>query len=962
MQKSKTLQKFGKVFENGVLKTLKTKLFIGIAGVAGFLVLSYFIFSGASAILSVITSFFDNITISDTVAHKLYLSLQKESDEWINGIRNSEDLWKNRSSMLYSDSYEGQYMDLETYLNKKNEGAVYVQGTIGDDVTSMLLSGTSTRIFLSDEEDANGNKKMYIYPFSFIPQGGMETMKKMAKEIKEFDKDVQLEIIATGNSDHTNNIKDILCMTDVMFKLDQEQASDENVQSVSDTVIQFEWKNFKNNTKKFFRRIGNWFSGEETEEDDAFTVSYSRLKAYAITLFDSSHQESIQLEPIVYPILLNNEEPKAGITYCPEKGGCQSYDGFKCEINDGKVEYYILDENNNKVWVSGLNVNSEKDGLTVYMENDDDPDSMCLKTEWSSASSKEELEKVWDEINGKSILVQNNESFGESPYSDGVDKTPTLENDACWTCSIVIDDPHKTPGNSIADIKKAIENDNTHDYLYEHVTCSAGDMKSTYGTTAQWSEPVISYANKSLTVTKTITFTETYNYTIYTVTDAHDEIVNDYDPKTGYKIGEHTERKEGGSSSEDKTTDKTVTVTITWTYTHNCIGHTGHFCGGHIQAKVNGHVYSFPHTLVSDTPEDEGVIYDKVLPIDDTLTLPEAVRQSGINLLIDDDGTWKTQKSGEFDSKNIISDSGAFNGTGIRSILSAQDIFDVDLLIKYGKGLFPIAQWQDYEGWTDGNIMLAGLKYKQDWMSLYGFDIATNFGTMTLTQNDIEQIINVVGKYYGNHFTPGREQAIRLALNCVGNGAYNMKHHDHAYLHGNCGITHSDTCHITDCSGFISYIFLEGGKINKTLATTGFAEQHSLIKAKYRKGMTVDWNSVYPGDAIVKCGSLSASEGGSAHALLFIGQTDVDIDLSIGTIPAGSRITVDCLQIKNSPEKPTDKGFIIGGDNGVGNIYLRWGGHNRDDMIDLYNACGSSYMNSLDNLPPDLNFYIIKYE
>ncbi len=169
-----------------------------------------------------------------------------------------------------------------------------------------------------------------------------------------------------------------------------------------------------------------------------------------------------------------------------------------------------------------------------------------------------------------------------------------------------------------------------------------------------------------------------------------------------------------------------------------------------------------------------------------------------------------------------------------------------------------------------------------------------------------------------------RTEAIRLAMQAVGRGTYSMDHHDHAYLYQACTKSGLEHCTATDCSGFVSYIFRTFGRIDHTMATT---ELKNLAAFSYGDSSSVNWENVYPGDAVVCVGDRSASENGIAHALLYIGTTDRELKLSIGTIPAGCRITVDCLKL-NEVTISNSEGTSTFGESGsykAGNIYLRWG-------------------------------------
>jgi len=104
---------------------------------------------------------------------------------------------------------------------------------------------------------------------------------------------------------------------------------------------------------------------------------------------------------------------------------------------------------------------------------------------------------------------------------------------------------------------------------------------------------------------------------------------------------------------------------------------------------------------------------------------------------------------------------------------------------------------------------------------------------------------------------------IEYALNCVGNVGYSQ--HDHGYWWGNL------QGHNTDCSGFVSNIWMDrfrtiGGSLEAGVPTTStLASEYKSALHKY----TGPDCGIQPGDIIIK-----DPNGGSAHALLYIGTFD----------------------------------------------------------------------------------------
>lgn len=172
-----------------------------------------------------------------------------------------------------------------------------------------------------------------------------------------------------------------------------------------------------------------------------------------------------------------------------------------------------------------------------------------------------------------------------------------------------------------------------------------------------------------------------------------------------------------------------------------------------------------------------------------------------------------------------------------------RDIFDVDTSILKSATVLPIkdCDQHNFEGWTADNMQIAAIKFAQDWYDLYEFDIPielsnrTNYlsyyyectydseddakedinsmgrreqayddntveealhftggehgqpkSGYTLTEADIEQIVNELSKTYGSSLTPEREAVVRTALHWCGRGHYNPYHTDHNFLDSTC--------------------------------------------------------------------------------------------------------------------------------------------------------------------------------
>ena len=278
-------------------------------------------------------------------------------------------------------------------------------------------------------------------------------------------------------------------------------------------------------------------------------------------------------------------------------------------------------------------------------------------------------------------------------------------------------------------------------------------------------------------------------------------------------------------NSVTETTDDTETTeTTTTTYTHKCAGnHTIKYCGGHITLKSNAIVYTFTDAQLS-----------------------------GENIVgyVDDDAE-EIGVDGQYFQVKVDED----------KLNSATDLFGVDTAIHH------LATPSDWEGWTASNMEWAVTIYQQDWYELYGLAIGRTAGLgdsqtgrsggmtdeklceelskitgNTITIGDLPTIF--AGEYNQSSVNPVNLRVIADALSFVGELNYNQNYHASPFPDSGS----------TDCSGFVSNIWLRSGStIGGVQSTSG------LI------GLTngADYSSLQPGDIVVK------RNGNSGHTMMF---------------------------------------------------------------------------------------------
>lgn len=251
----------------------------------------------------------------------------------------------------------------------------------------------------------------------------------------------------------------------------------------------------------------------------------------------------------------------------------------------------------------------------------------------------------------------------------------------------------------------------------------------------------------------------------------------------------------------------------------------------------------------------------------------------------------------------------------------AQDIFDIDLAIWYGKQQFPIRTYAEYEGWTQENMQMACAKASADWSDYYKFDIPTNISeqSASLSDSDIQRLVAWIEWTYqanfGQELDERRKVAIQKALFAVGRGNYSQAHHSHGYYLNPCTINHSGgeghLCNKTDCSGFASYIY---GMANGT--TSVYSCQSFMGMSTGQWGSGDGWmDAVKPGDililngdesdlgwhAVVYCGYIDLPACQDA-GLCGLGDADYTYECESGIGKIGQRvpITVDCSPLGNN--------------------------------------------------------------
>ena len=439
-------------------------------------------------------------------------------------------------------------------------------------------------------------------------------------------------------------------------------------------------------------------------------------------------------------------------------------------------------------------------------------------------------------------------------------------------------------------------------------------------------------------------------------------------------------------------------------YERKCQGHEYSYCGGHICVHSQGVVFSATNeqmamtgiysTKSSETRADDFVLkdngygaikgkYDRSkFDYSTALTYSQSggcespledpqgsvTGMEGVNLIIS--GTEWAEGTDGIDASGISSRAHML-----------RDIFDVDCGIKKGRYLFPIksgkpttkAFLQQYEGWTEDNMVLALHRMAMDWNDCYGFDVPLelnmtkswkdrsnneNINPLTaLSDTDVKNIMDTLKTKYGASFTQERQDTVEYALRWVGRGHYSEMHTGHGFLStADKGrsvsvsvagetktVQYSASCTAGNSEDFARFIYFKAGKVNRTGSSLS-----NEVSTKYGWQVMTSRDSLLPADLLrhgmtkgygwVQESVLNAAEEGDGWSgsfisamnrfkdesyVIYLGELDEDIKLQCGrTLQAGVPLCIDLTTY-----------------NGKGNIYL----HGESNHNALTTKAGKTY-------------------
>ncbi|MBP3796153.1 MAG: hypothetical protein J6I46_00055 [Ruminococcus sp.] len=269
-------------------------------------------------------------------------------------------------------------------------------------------------------------------------------------------------------SGHTSNIKDIICMVDVMYGMDLDESIadlDKGEQSIlGKTPAQLKWENLADNTVGFFKWLWNTvkapFTSAKYEPMRKFCqkhVGYSTVCKYASTLFSDSHQEEIAFEVKYYknePIMINTDTGIIDITSNIDQenasilGYCKNPVKNKFEIfwnknaDTPRISPFFWKNGDDATGIK-FPVDTGKYEVTVTMDNlADKNEEVCLRENMGSdedtfkfIESQTKNYHCWkqfktDEVSDSKVVYANS-TGGDGWYSGNVNdwdfNTDTLE-------------------------------------------------------------------------------------------------------------------------------------------------------------------------------------------------------------------------------------------------------------------------------------------------------------------------------------------------------------------------------------------------------------------------------------------------------------------------------------------------------------------------------------------------------
>lgn len=408
-------------------------------------------------ILMTISAFLDSInpinwinnalapdTYADTVAYTLYDDyLRVKEEEWVDDdLRGFKKMYDERVDM----NYGADYQDFQTYFAsfddivlKDDDGNGYYSNVY---INPFYASGVEHDGILSsgvdDDDEYDGTRTVTI---GCNNNAFSKTTGSTSASVDNAGMQLLNDDLSTVESGHTCNIKDILCMTDVMYGMDLSKMGEADFEN--DTSImgkspeQVSFEDGVENVVGFFKWLWNTIQSVNPFSDAKYEplanfcndkVGMKTIIKYAETLYESSHQQQVALEVQYHkyePLVLQTntgavtigqsdieQYAASALGYCvnPVKKN------FYLKWNDGadghgaRVSPYFTsnEDGTGDQYITDLPTDESGYKVQVDMSNhvETDPRDLCLKSDMGNNVETYNFVKDIADKNGTSILDQ----------------------------------------------------------------------------------------------------------------------------------------------------------------------------------------------------------------------------------------------------------------------------------------------------------------------------------------------------------------------------------------------------------------------------------------------------------------------------------------------------------------------------------------------------------------------------
>jgi hypothetical protein len=594
-----------------------------------------------------IGNWFAPTTYQDTVAWTLYQDLLSEEKRYVAELANTpEYAYDNRDIISYG--YDGK--TLENYLEdfKNSEGyaqLLYVSDNGGDIRINPFwregyVTGDSNTDYLTTIDDFDGT---HTYDIS--------TNLNNYNIIDDPEAEKYDPVYGISNG-HTSNIKDIIAMTDIMYKMDASENDDGTMHSVLGMAPQqLNVTNFWNTLGQGVKTIGQFFSnlcatifqGAEWELPRPVIngLTYDTVRNYALTLFEVSHQQYLYLS----------------VDYCDTNHKLYNPDGTEVNLKEGtEMDYDICTNPLQNSFKIKLDTSQNPDTPEPYVQREDgavqflnktNPDGspwfdITVSVEDNLISSETEKLCLWndmpteaDEYNGLTYATTTDTVWNRIVSNNCWTKsTDTNETYSTVTDSITVSyewlsDAYSSKGEFLKAFKRnvytALKNkyietvfsNNLFDYrdsVNDH-SPPLGTPTNPYDVDEKTQVKVKNgyYIIKEDVAKETTDVTYYYNFQTF-VTGGGDVYLPEWFEAYFKDISAFDVTSVGRGYYYSMTVVLPLKTTEVTTYYRDCQGHIFEYCGGHICTHEQGNVFSvtneqLTYAEIYDNGEEPAALY-----------------------------------------------------------------------------------------------------------------------------------------------------------------------------------------------------------------------------------------------------------------------------------------------------------------------------------------------------------------